>query len=82
MNEETTNIQTEAKSGGTGALIGAIIIIVLLVIGGWYFIGNRIEKIQEQKANTPVGDITTGDSTEIEDIEQDIKNLNIDALEQ
>ena len=47
-NEATNTISTEPKNN-FGGIIGAIIIIVLIVAGGWYFIGNRVEKIQDQK---------------------------------
>jgi Ca2+/Na+ antiporter len=84
MENETTNTMLqEPKSGGTGAIIGAIIIIVLLIAGGWYFIGNRIEKIETQKDNDStevVIDLSTGTSTEIEDIETDLKNLDLKVL--
>jgi cell division protein FtsX len=81
-NEITNTLSQEPKSGGTGAIIGAIIIIILLVAGGWYFIGNRIEKIESQKnSSTEVTiDLSTGTSTEIEDIEADLKNLDLKVL--
>jgi hypothetical protein len=83
MDNETTNtILQEPKSGGTGAIIGAIVIIVLLIVGGWYFIGNRIEKIETQKNNSTevIIDLSTGTSTELEDIEADLKNLDLKVL--
>ncbi len=83
MDEQATNnISAEQKSGSTGGIIGAIIIIILIVIGGFYFIGNRVEKIQEQKQNTPVNEITTGTSTELVDIQTDLDNVNLDVLNQ
>lgn len=81
-NNETNNaIVTEPKSGGMGAIIGAIIIIIILVAGGWYFIGNKVEKIQEQKDANKVLDVTTGSSTEVEDIQADLDNLDLNALD-
>jgi len=74
-------MENETKSGGLGAIMGAIIIIVLIVAGGWYFIGNRVEKIQEQKEANKVLDITTGSSTEIEDIQTDLDNLDLKVLD-
>ncbi len=76
----TNNLPTESKSSGWGALIGVIIIIILLIAGGWYFISNRVEKIQEQKEANEVLDVSTGSSTEVEDIQSDLDNLNLDAL--
>jgi preprotein translocase subunit YajC len=74
-------MENEEKSGGIGAMIGMIIIIILLVAGGWYFISNRIEKIEEQKEDIVI-EVSTGESTEIADIQTDLDNLNIDILNQ
>jgi Ca2+/Na+ antiporter len=83
MDNETKNtILQEPKSGNTGAIVGAIIIIILLVAGGWYFIGNRIEKIETQKNSNKdiVIDLTTGTSTELEDIQKDLDGLDLKVL--
>jgi flagellar basal body-associated protein FliL len=59
----------------SGPLIGIIIIIIILLAGAWYFIGNRIEKIQNQKNATSspeTFDPITSSSTEIEDIQTDL----------
>ncbi len=82
MESETTNtIQTENK-GGFGGIAGAIIIVAIIIIGGWYFIGNRVEKVQDQKeATTSSLQITTGTSTEIDDIQTDLDNLNLKVLD-
>jgi Ca2+/Na+ antiporter len=84
MDNETKNTMLqEPKSGSTGAIIGAIIIIVLLIAGGWYFIGNRIEKIETQKKSNNkdiVIDLTTGTSTEIKDIQKDLEGLDLKVL--
>ena len=42
-------MENEEKSNGIGGIIGVIIIIVILIAGGWYFIGGRVDKIQDQK---------------------------------
>jgi len=62
------------KSGGIGAITGAIIIIILLIAGAWYFIGNQIQK----KAGT--NEIITGSSTELNDIQEDLDNVNLNIL--
>jgi hypothetical protein len=80
-NEVNNTITTESK-GGFGGVIGAIVIIVLLIAGGWYFIGNRVEKIQDQKEAAKVLDVSTGDSTEVADIQTDLDNLDLNALDQ
>lgn len=75
-------METEEKSGGMGGVMAVIIIIIILLAGGWYFIGNRVEKIQNQKqVPAVINEITTGTSTELTDIEKDLENLNLDALD-
>lgn len=74
-------MEIEEKTGGVGAIIGMIIIIILLVAGGWYFISNRIEKI-DQAREAMVIDVSTGSSTEVADIQTDLDNLNLDVLTQ
>lgn len=81
-NETITTNSNEPKSSGFGGIIGAIIIIIILIVGGWYFIGNRVEKIQEQKEATKVIDVSTGTSTEVDDIQEDLENLDLDSLNQ
>lgn len=82
MENEVVNANPgETKSHGLGGVIGTLVIIVLLIAGGWYFIGNRVEKIQDQKALNEVGEIKTGTSTEVTDIQADLNNLNLDALD-
>jgi len=74
-------METE-KSSGMGAVTGAIIIIVILAAGGWYFIGNRVEKIEVQKQATKTVDVSAGSSSEIADIQTDLDNLDINILNQ
>ncbi len=74
-------METE-KSSGMGAVTGAIIIIVILAAGAWYFIGNRVEKIEIQKQATKTVDVSTGSSSEIDDIQTDLDNLDINILNQ
>ncbi len=73
-------MDNEQKTGGSGAIIGVIIIIILIVAGGWYFIGNRVEKIQEEKEVAKTLEVSTGTSTEVADIEADLKNLDLNSL--
>lgn len=74
-------MDTQEKSSGVGAIIGAIIIIVILIAGGWYFIGNRIEKIQNGEQATTTIEVLTGDSTEVDDIQADLDNLDLNVLD-
>jgi hypothetical protein len=75
-------MEGEQKKEGISGLMGAIIIIVIIVAGGWYFIGNRVEKIQDQKEAGKVLDVSTGTSTEVADIEADLNNLDLNSLNQ
>jgi hypothetical protein len=69
-------MENEVKNSNHGAVIGAVIIIILLIAAGWYFIGNRVEKIQEAKTI----EVTTGDSTEVADLQTDLDNLDPDTF--
>ena len=75
-------MENTEKSSGMGAITGAIIIVVILAAGAWYFIGNRVEKIEIQKQATKVIDVSTGSSSEIADIQTDLDNLDINTLNQ
>ncbi len=79
-NETPNVIPAEVKTGGNGAVIGAIIIIIIIIAGGWYFISNRLEKIEKQKQET-ANQILTGSSTEITDIQTDLDNVDLNILD-
>lgn len=76
MNEENNSTETNTenmilsnqKTGGIGPVVGSIIILLLIMIGGYYFWNKIQEKrtpsTQEQELNT---------SNEISDIETDIE---------
>ncbi len=81
-NEIKNMLPGEQKSGSMGGIIGAIIIIIILIAGGWYFISNRVEKVQEQKQASKVLDVSTGSSTEVADIQTDLNNLDMNSLDQ
>ena len=75
-------MENTEKSSGMGAITGAILIVVILAAGAWYFIGNRVEKIEIQKQATKVIDVSTGSSTEVADIQTDLDNLDLNFLNQ
>jgi uncharacterized protein HemX len=75
-------MENTEKSSGVGAIIGAIIIIVILAVGAWYFIGNRVEKIEVQKQANKTMDVSSGLSTEVVDIQTDLDNLDLNSLNQ
>ena len=75
-------MENTEKSSGMGAIIGAVIIIVILAVGAWYFIGNRVEKIEVQKQSAKTMDVSSGLSTEVVDIQEDLNNLDLNSLNQ
>jgi predicted metalloprotease len=79
-NMEEQNTQTPevkpTQGGGVGAGIGAGIIIVLIVLGGIYYLNNIRE------AAAPANTETTSESGDIDNIEQDLENTDIDNLDE
>ena len=75
-----------------GPLIGSIIIIVLIILGGLYFLSSmvlnkkteiEVQKIQTQQADTYQIEQTAKQSTtdDVTSIESDLKSTNIDSLD-
>lgn len=59
-----------------GTMSGIIIVIVVLVVGAFYFAGQRIEKSKEFQENMA----TSGQTDDISDIESDAQSMNFDNL--
>ncbi len=80
--QETPANYTETEEKSTGAIIGAIIIVVLLVLGGLYFLGQRVNKNTENtlapeeilsQPDTVTQTLEVqGTSDEVSDIEADL----------
>jgi hypothetical protein len=68
----------EKQTEDFGALIGVIIVIILLLVGAFYFVNERIEKSREFKAALDQGNPNTSD--EIIDIESTATSMNFDDL--
>lgn len=66
----------QEKSNGIGGIAGIIIVIAILVIGGFYFVGQRIEKQKQFEAT--VNSASTSD--EIVDLQKDASSTNFDNL--
>ena len=74
-----------------GALLGAIIIVLLIIVGGLYLIRSKVNNIKEEElaeerfraelsAQAAANDLSNSD--EFEDIETDLeKNSEIDSLD-
>ena len=60
----------EIKENPLGPMTGIILIVLVLLIGAWYFLWQRVAKLEDQKENPPVATTTTriinlGTTTEI-----------------
>ena len=87
----------ETKKTGIGSTIGTIIIIALIVLGGLYFWGKRLEESkninqittetsQDNTVLTPeeqevAGIKSMSASDDVTSIETDLKNTNLDNLD-
>ncbi len=66
-----------------GSIIGIVLVLLVLIAGAFYFIGQRLEKQKEfQNAinQNQVATTTATTSDEITDIEEDINSMNVDDL--
>lgn len=64
-----TQVTQEAPKSGSGALIGIVIIIIVLVLGGFYFLGTGSDTDEE----------TTEE--DLEALEEDLENTDLDELD-
>ena len=82
----------EENKTSVGPIIGTIIIIALIVLGGLYFWGKRIEETkltktltseepQNEQMSEAAAIISVGTSTNINDIEADLNNTNTTNLD-
>lgn len=89
-NMNTPEIESP-KTKSTGAIVGSIIIIVILIIGGLYLWGKQITKIETQQATTPEQILSEPDQTldslknqsvsdKVKDIEADLNATNLNDL--
>lgn len=85
-------VESTQKNSTVGPLIGSIIVIVLIIGGGLYFFASAIqarktqiqkqEIIEEYRKNSQIENIAKqSNSDSINDIETDIKSINIDELD-
>jgi hypothetical protein len=88
LNQNMPGVAGEAKKS-YGALIAVILILVLMVIGGLYFLGQRMSREDYTvPANTTGGDAVTksmneqSNSDDVSSIEADLNATNIDDTDQ
>jgi hypothetical protein len=83
--ENTENNSAEAsKSGnGFGTIIGITIIVIVLLAGAWYFLGQRVAKLEEQKQiSTVIDESKLSTSTEVVDLQADLGKIDMEVLDQ
>ena len=91
MEKETNNVgenmtpnMNGSQEGSVGPIIGTIIILAVIVLGGFYFWGQRANNqvMDEAQVNQMVEDITTqSQSDATADIEADLDSTEIDDLD-
>ena len=75
-------MEINKKMEDLGAIAGIVIVIIILIMGAFYFVGQRIEKSKEFQESINRAEINTisTSSDEISDIEKDINSMNFDDL--
>lgn len=70
------------QTNSFGTISGIIIVVIILLIGAYYFVNQRIEKSNEFKASLQQAENVTNStsSDEISDIEKDVNSINTDTL--
>ena len=81
----------EQNKSGVGSIIGIIIIIAVIILGGLYFWGKRVEetKIKDSMVTDETGTTTdetaaiknVGSSDDINSIQSDLQNTKLNNLD-
>lgn len=69
-------VASTQENGTTGPLVGSIIIVLIIIIGGLYYIGNVISIKKNQIKDTQMIE----EQTNIKEIEETTKQSNTDDL--
>ena len=97
MNEQNTNINNDMnkessnpnKENSPGPAIGIIIVILVIILGGWYFLSQKTEvvddgmtgdEIRQEQDDVTLDLGTQGSTDKVSDIEEDLANTNLDDL--
>ena len=75
-------ISCEPKKGGTGALIGSLIVILILVLGALYFWGAKIYKNGEGQNAAESSDTTSNIDADFNNLETVTLDEDLGALNQ
>jgi len=98
MNEENKNMNNQpvtplqkSESEGVGPLVGAVIVILIIALGGVYFLSKKVEEvnddgvsgeeIMQEQDMTTLGLQTQQNSDEIADIEADLNATDLEDLD-
>lgn len=71
----------ESRGGSAGPIIGAIIILAIIILGGFYFWSQRADDSDAAINGTVESINTQGTSDEAAAIEADLNNTNIENLD-
>jgi hypothetical protein len=86
-------VESTQKNGTVGPIVGSIIVILLIIIGGLYYMGSMIlskkaqieerKSLEEQTITIQVEEtVKQSDSDDVQSIEADLGSTNIDSLDQ
>ena len=75
-------MEQEKQMNSFGTISGIIIVVILLLVGAFYFANQRIQKSNEFKASMQQAETatTSTSSDEISDIQKDANSRNTDSL--
>jgi len=90
--EKPMNELSEPQKKSTGAVIGSIIVIVVIIVGGLYLWGKQISEKRAQESMTPEQILSEPDnslnalqnqskSDEVSDIEKDLNATDLNELD-
>jgi uncharacterized protein HemX len=85
---QTPPVQTpEGDGGSVGPIVGSVIVIIIIIIGGLYFWGQKLstdktaDEIRAEEDSLLANLETVGQSDELEDIENDLDATDLDNLD-
>ena len=79
-NDSYSPLLPEQEQGGKSALVIVVVIIVLLLVGGLYAINSqRYDDENGTATTTQSGGAEFSDSTDLDDIDQDLSSLEADT---
>ncbi len=86
-NEEITSLDSKTKEGSVGPIIGSIIVIILIILGGIYFLtaiqtSSEIPNQPQESEQQSVIDLADQEiDQEVSQIEAEVENLDFDEID-